>query len=400
MLQTHASQPVDNRQFEDVLIDFSKSILEKDKVDDILWDLAKNCIAKLGFVDCVIYLIDDVQRQLVQKAAYGPKSPKDNSVYNPVNIAIGEGITGYVAQTKEAVIVDDTSKDPRYIVDDKNRLSEIAVPIITNNMVYGVIDCEHPEKGFFTEQHLRMLTAVAAICAMRIKNIRDTEALIEKQKRLLQIKEEMITLKLKAFYSQMNPHFVFNALNAIQSYITSGEKKLALEYLSAFSKLIRFYLSHLELERVAIDQEMTMLNSYLKLQKLRYNEQFNYNITLEKTATQVSAEIPSFVIQTVLENIIEQATYNQHTNQMIDVNIKVEKAFVHVVITYSHNPVTVNRHQYTPEYRERIVQWQDQIRILNQVKHYGIGKSVQFLKQNAQISGSCIILKLPNLYKS
>ena len=64
---------VKHEQFEDILIYFSKSLMGKENGEDILWDLAKNYISKLGFVDCVIYLVDQPKQVLVQKAAYGPK---------------------------------------------------------------------------------------------------------------------------------------------------------------------------------------------------------------------------------------------------------------------------------------------------------------------------------------
>ena len=80
--------------------------------------------------------------------------------------------------------------------------------------------------------------------------------------------EEMVQLKLKAFRSQMNPHFIFNALNSIQYFITSENKKSAVIYLSVFSKLIRFYIKHIEKETVNLADELAMLNGYLRLQKL------------------------------------------------------------------------------------------------------------------------------------
>ena len=159
-------------QFEDILVYFSKSLLGKENEEDILWDLAKNCISKLGFVDCVIYLVDKNGKLLEQKSAYGPKNPKDQKLHNPVKIPIGEGITGTVAATGVAEIVPDTSIDSRYIVDDEIRLSEICVPISHENVIYGVIDCEHPERDFFTKQHLKMLAAIASIAAIKMKNVR------------------------------------------------------------------------------------------------------------------------------------------------------------------------------------------------------------------------------------
>ena len=301
------SDNVKNERFEDILIYFSKSLMGKENEEDILWDVAKNCISKLGFVDCVVYLVDHDENLLVQKAAYGPKSPKDRTLYNPVEITIGEGITGSVAKNRKPELILDTSKDSRYIVDDDNRLSEICVPIAYEDNLYGVIDCEHPEKGFFTQGHLRILSAIASICAIKIKNVRDNKRLVEKQENLLKIKGEMIELKLKALNSQLNPHFVFNSLNAVQYFITTQNTKSALDYFSTFSRLVRFYLNQLGKDTTSLYNEIDLLHWYLKLQKLRYDDSFDYTISIKKENNKTKeAVIPTFVIPTLFENIVER----------------------------------------------------------------------------------------------
>ena len=382
-------------QFEDILVYFSKSLLGKENEEEILWDLAKNCIAKLGFVDCVIYLVDRGNKLLIQKAAYGPKNPKDNTLYKPVEIALGEGITGHVALTGKPEIIDDTSKDPRYIEDDELRLSEICVPISDEDTIYGVIDCEHPQKKFFTNKHLKMLSAVASICAIKIKSVRMNKALLNKQNRLFKIKEEMVELKLKALNSQLNPHFVFNALNAIQSFITSENKKLALEYLSVFSKLIRFYLKHLDREVVNLRDEVDMLHWYLELQKLRYIDKFEYSIVVEKDLNVSGAVIPSFVVQTLFENIVERSIFHQYKNQRLDIGFKVWADIVTLQIQHRHQGDETNT-TYSPGYRENIIQWQDQIKLLNTIKPYKIEKEISFMGEN-DFNENKITLKLPNL---
>ncbi|WP_411030752.1 histidine kinase [Spongiimicrobium sp. 3-5] len=383
--------------FEEVLIYFSKSILNKKDEDSLLWDLVKNCIAKLGFVDCVVYLLDDEKEFLIQKAAFGTKNPESYKIVNPMKIPIGEGITGYVAQNGKSEIVKDTSKDRRYLVDDENRLSEIAVPIATDSVVYGVIDCEHPEKDFFTHQHLRILSAIASLCSIKLENIRADRLLKDEQENLLRIKQEAIALKLKAFRSQMNPHFVFNALNAIQYFITTGNKKSALDYFSIFSKLIRFYLKHLEKDTVFLKDEVAMLQGYLKLQKLRYNHRFDYQIHFNEKAAQSGARIPAFVLQTLFENIIEHAIYHQPKNHLIKAFFEVNDCNVRVDIAYNYGSTIKKNAMYLPEYRERIVQWQHQIRLLNKAKNYGITKKVTFGKHPDKNDGT-ISLNLPNLF--
>ncbi|WP_339917972.1 helix-turn-helix domain-containing protein [Yeosuana marina] len=150
---------------------FSSSLYLKESVEEVLWDVTKNVIHRLGLVDCVIYTFNDGRMELTQHAAYGIKNPCSKNILNPIRLNLGEGIVGHVAVTKKAEIINDTSKDSRYIVDDTVRLSEICVPIIIDNILFGIIDSEHPQKGFYTEKHLHLLSIVAALCAQKIKEI-------------------------------------------------------------------------------------------------------------------------------------------------------------------------------------------------------------------------------------
>lgn len=383
-------------KFEDILVYFSKSLMGKENEEDILWDVAKNCISKLGFVDCVIYLVDDNQSILVQKAAYGPKSPKDRTIYNPVEITIGEGITGTVAKTGKPELVMDTSQDSRYIIDDDTRLSEICVPIAYEEQLYGVIDCEHPKKGFFTERHLKMLLAIASICAIKVKSVRANTALLEKQHKLFQLKEEMLELKLKTLNSQLNPHFVFNSLNAIQYFITTQNTKFALDYFSTFSRLVRFYLKQLGKDTVSLYNEIDMLHWYLKLQKLRYDDSFEYSISIEKKDGSLKEiVIPSFVILLVFENIVEQSSINKVVDQHFNVDIKTTEK--NVVLEIQYQSKSGDHTDYPKnDYRNEIMKWEDQVELLNTVKGYNIVHNTIGSSNNGMHTKS-ILLELPNL---
>jgi hypothetical protein len=145
-------------------------------------------------------MIDKNTNELVQKAAYGPKNPIDFDIHNPITIPIGNGIVGSVAKTGIAEIIYDTSLDERYILDDDIRLSEIAVPIKLNDEVIGVIDSEHPEKNFYSERHLRILTTISKLVANRIDKLREQVEKEKLQEEILRINttlEEQVKQKTK-----------------------------------------------------------------------------------------------------------------------------------------------------------------------------------------------------------
>ncbi|HEY8511302.1 MAG TPA: response regulator [Cyclobacteriaceae bacterium] len=197
-----------SRESERIIAYFATSLYGKNTVEEILWDVAKNCISQLEFTDCVIYLVNEEKNLLEQKAAYGPKNPEAFEIANVITIPIGKGIVGTVAETGVAEVVNDTSKDPRYIVDDERRFSEIAVPIIYENKVIGVIDSEHPQKNFFTETHLRILTIIAALCSNKIVKARAEEELVQATIARLEAEKirEVDRLKLQ-FYAHLSHEF-------------------------------------------------------------------------------------------------------------------------------------------------------------------------------------------------
>lgn len=162
---------------EKILTYFATSLYGQNSVEDIFWDVAKNCISHLGFQDCVIYQYDKLRNVLVQRAAFGPKNPEKYEILNPIEIPLGAGIVGGVARSRQAEIISDTSKDERYIVDDNRRNSEIAVPILIDGELFGVIDSEHSRKNFYTAWHLKMLQEIAEICAVKIAKYKVEEKL-------------------------------------------------------------------------------------------------------------------------------------------------------------------------------------------------------------------------------
>jgi ligand-binding sensor domain-containing protein/putative methionine-R-sulfoxide reductase with GAF domain len=291
-------------EIEQVINYFATSMSEQRTVDDMLWDVSKNCISKLGFEDCVIYLKDPAREVLIQKAAWGPKTTDENKIVNPIEIPIGKGIVGSVATTGVAEIVADTSMDGRYIVDDTSRLSELTVPILKNGSVIGVIDSEHSEKDFYTERHLKILTTIASLIADKMDKMKAEKEVREREIQLITLNRDLATSQLTALRAQMNPHFIFNALNSIQQYILKGDVDQANKYLSKFSRLQREVLNHCDQNFISLDKEIEMLNLYLELEQLRFSENFEYAISMEKEIDSAELKIPPMILQPFVENAI------------------------------------------------------------------------------------------------
>src|SRR5450631_4268759 len=97
---------------------------------------------------------------------------------------VGTGVIGHAAQHKHAVLVPDVTKDPRYVLVNPETRSELAVPLIYKDKVIGVLDLEHTRRGFFTEDHQRTITTLAAQIAIAIENARLYEQIARQERRL------------------------------------------------------------------------------------------------------------------------------------------------------------------------------------------------------------------------
>ena len=159
---------IERHRYLEVLHQFTMSQASLTSVDDICWNIAKTAIGDLGFVDCVVYLINDEGDTLIQRAAHGDKNPSEREILDPIEISVGDGIVGAVAKTGELQLVNDTRSDPRYILDDDFRCSELAVPILHDGRVVGVLDSEHPEANFFSEEDVKLFTTIAALASTRL----------------------------------------------------------------------------------------------------------------------------------------------------------------------------------------------------------------------------------------
>ena len=174
-----------------LLHQFALDLLQRSTLDEIFWLIADRVIAGMGFEDCVIYLLDADNKILIQKAAYGPKHPEGRTIKDAITIPVGEGIVGSVAHFAAPERIPDTRLDPRYIVDDDFRLSELAVPIMLNGRCIGVIDTEHREVDFYTERHEEWLTTIASIAATKISDANRAEELAETIKQLEATQEKL-----------------------------------------------------------------------------------------------------------------------------------------------------------------------------------------------------------------
>ena len=154
----------------DLVNNTAKSVLGKEDISEIAWEISSNIANYLGTKDCVIYLVNKENNTLEQIATFGNKNQDSKSILNKIVLPIGKGIVGNVALNGISEVIADTTKDSRYILDDKIRFSEITVPIIYDESVIGVIDAEHESKNYFTIEHVNTIERIANLVSLQLKN--------------------------------------------------------------------------------------------------------------------------------------------------------------------------------------------------------------------------------------
>lgn len=125
------------------------------------------------------------------------------------------------------------------------------------------------------------------------------------------LREKLLEYQQQALSNQMNPHFIFNSLNAVQSYILREDKLTATKYLSRFSKLMRMSLDHSRMKMVPLAQEISLIRVYLELEAMRFGERLDWAVEVSPELDTAPFLVPSMLIQPYLENAIRHGILNR-----------------------------------------------------------------------------------------
>ncbi len=171
LVELDSNQSLGLTDFTHILDLIARNLAGTTTVGEAYWTVARNCIQYLRLEDCVIYEINWPDRVLRQMAAYNFDG--NNRIQGSCNfqLPLETGICGYVARTGESVMVGDTTLDPRYVVGEIKRYSELAVPVFMNGMVHGVIDTENSKKHYFLKNHAVAMEKIAVLLSGRIADL-------------------------------------------------------------------------------------------------------------------------------------------------------------------------------------------------------------------------------------
>lgn len=229
-----------------------------------------------------------------------------------------------------------------------------------------------------------------------------TEIELTELRKRLDVEKQYRASELKALRSQMNPHFVFNALNSIQEYIVLNEKKLAGKYLGKFADLMRIYLNHSQLKSVSIQEEVEALALYLELEKLRFEESLTYEIKVDPAIDTHLISIPTLLIQPYVENALKHGLLHKRGDRILSVSFETDQQQSIVICSITDNGIgrtqsaEINKMRATSHKSFATEATKTRLELLNYNNANPVGEQViDLYDEDGLAIGTKAILKIP-----
>ncbi|HHN47730.1 MAG TPA: tetratricopeptide repeat protein [Bacteroidales bacterium] len=220
------------------------------------------------------------------------------------------------------------------------------------------------------------------------------------QRNKLIAREKSGKLEQKLFRTQMNPHFIYNALFAIQSYVYKSDPQEAGKYISNFARLMRLVLTNSREEYISLESEINTLEYYLQLQRLRFDNKFDYHIELDPAIQSEIMLLPPMLAQPFIENSIEHGIQHLSTRGKINISFRLADNWIH--FTIEDNGIGIKRSKAAKASREvkheslALSITEERLKLLNQSKHDKINLNiVELTNENNEVSGTSITFHIP-----
>jgi LytS/YehU family sensor histidine kinase len=210
--------------------------------------------------------------------------------------------------------------------------------------------------------------------------------------------QKALQFRLKALSAQMNPHFIFNALNSIQHFISNNDIKSSKEYLAKFAKLMRKTLDNSVHDTIPLDQELEALTEYMELEKIRTSNQFDYKINIDPNLQSEQVEVPPLLFQPYVENAIWHGiSHKMNSDGLIIVTLSQKEG--KLSCTIEDNGIGIKKSQEKNAGKHKSLGTsitQTRVDLLNSVEENQIAVKVTDRSElNAADEGTRIELSLP-----
>ena len=224
----------------------------------------------------------------------------------------------------------------------------------------------------------------------------------EHQKQLLSEAEFKIKqAELNALRNQMNPHFMYNALNSIQNFIFQNKPKMANFFLSKFSHLMRQSLELSKLESISLEEEIKFLENYIEIEKMRFEDKFDYKIIVDPNVA-LNVKLPPLLLQPLAENAIKHGFRDIKYHGLLKITFSIKNDLLHISVIDNGTGIDMTEKKkrisvYHHSISTTIVR--DRIEIINSTLEFPIAQlSIHKVDPHELLSGTQAKIILPLIY--
>jgi ligand-binding sensor domain-containing protein len=220
----------------------------------------------------------------------------------------------------------------------------------------------------------------------------------------LNLSYQNIELNQKLLRLQMNPHFIFNSLTAIQNYIYSHKTKLAGEFLSDFARLIRLILDNSRHEFIMLDKEIETLRLYMQLQALRFDNSFDFSIEVDPEINPEITYVPPMLAQPFLENAIEHGISKSKRRGIVTIRyVQLEKTIRFEIVDNGVGLTASSEKksgEHIPHESLSINICKERLLLLHKRNRTRINFSIREIEKSGKIEGTQVIFDIPTIEKN
>ncbi|MBI1692505.1 MAG: hypothetical protein FYV88_2280, partial [Bacteroidetes bacterium] len=190
---------------------------------------------------------------------------------------------------------------------------------------------------FISTATICILLIIYSLYKRTVKSVNKKNAQLIYQ---LNLENQLIESSITSIKAQMNPHFIFNALNTIQSFIYNNEKNNASNYLGRFSGLIRSILDFSQKSKIPLNEEINLIENYCFLESKRFIEnELIVTIEIEKNIETETIQIPPLLIQPFIENSFKHGLFHKEGQKTLLIHLKMEEALKKLIVTIDDNGI-------------------------------------------------------------
>ena len=228
---------------------------------------------------------------------------------------------------------------------------------------------------------------------------RRTMIIAEEERQKALITKRFAELEMQALQAQMNPHFIFNALSAIQYFVHSNNKKACELYISKFAYLIRSVLEASKNKYISLRDELKIVATYVELERMRFNDKFDFEMDVDGSVKDMNVQIPALFLQPFVENSINHGLF--HKKEKGHLQLRVNQAGKNIHILIQDNGIgrlqsVMIKEKSIGAHKSRGLQMMEERKeVYQKVDGYHLNFNIEDLFDEGKPSGTKVIVNIP-----